>query len=355
VNFVSSWFKTTIMSKDYHYMRHALNLARTGQGRGKVNPSVGCVLVKNGHVIAAARTADGGRPHAETYALSQTNQAKGATAYVTLEPCAHEGETPSCAKELVKAGIVRVVIGCHDPDPRTAGQGIQILRDAGIEVVEGILEREAKTVHAGLLARIQKARPFVTLKTAISLDGKIALGNGESQWITDDLARRYAHIERLKHDAILTGSGTVKTDNPRFTVRLGGEEVEKPVFVLTSSAPPPNSHYRSNLSSPPRGEVAEWNEVGGGDLHATLEHIATQGINTLLIEGGAKITTSFLKSGLVDRLLVFRAPKIIGNDGLAAFGDLGFSDMNTIYNLRCAQTRMLGQDILDIYETCSQD
>lgn len=172
----------------------------------------------------------------------------------------------------------------------------------------------------------------------MSLDGKIALGNGDSKWITEDLARRYGHVERLKHDAILTGSGTVSVDNPKFTVRLGGEDITKPIYILSSSQP------SKNLKG-----------VNTNDLNATLEKIASDGINNLYIEGGAKITTSFLKSGLVDRLLVFRAAKIIGDEGLSAFGDLDISDMQNIYKLNHIETRRLGADTLDIYTRCSQD
>ena len=328
---------------DHHFMRHAINLARTGQGLTGVNPSVGCVLVKDGRVIAAARTANGGRPHAESIARSQTDQVKGATAYVTLEPCAHEGETPSCARLLVEAGVKRVIIGSHDPDPRTSGKGVALLQAAGIEVITDILKDEAHAVHAGFIKRVRENTPFVTLKTAISLDGKIALGNGESQWITGDLARRYAHVERLKHDAIITGSGTVKADSPAFTVRLGGAEIIKPVYVLSADpALKVKDHFHSV-------------HADHGDLAAVLNDLAAQGMNSILVEGGAGMSTSFLQSGLVDRLLVFRAPKIIGADGVNAFGTLDFQTMDDIYSLKHTQTRHLGVDTLDIYTSCSQD
>lgn len=325
------------MNTDLHYMRHALVIARRGLGRvGNFRPSVGCVLVKGGRVVAAARTGDNGAPHAEQAALANAGDtAKDATAYVTLEPCAHEGNTPSCAQELVKSGLKRVVIACQDPDNRTNGAGVKILENAGIKVEIGVCAREALEINRGFFLTITQNRPMVTLKSAMTLDGKIALGNGESQWITGELARRYTHLERAQHEAILVGAGTAKADQPKLTTRLPGLEHQSLRVILSDKV------YV--------GEKEEALDVDPKDLKAVLLALKDKGITRLLVEGGAKVAASFIEQNFVDRLLVFRAPSMIGADGLSGIADLEIQDMNALKHFKRQKIRMLGQDLLEIY------
>ncbi|MHA1599104.1 MAG: bifunctional diaminohydroxyphosphoribosylaminopyrimidine deaminase/5-amino-6-(5-phosphoribosylamino)uracil reductase RibD, partial [Alphaproteobacteria bacterium] len=222
---------------DLDHMRTALTLARRGLGMVSPNPSVGCVIVDvDGHVVGRGVTASGGRPHAETIALSVAgDKARDGTAYVTFEPCSHQGKTSPCAKALMKSGIRRVVIACEDPDHRVSGRGIAMLKSADIEVTEGVLEAEALALNAGFITRIKEGRPLFTLKTATSLDGRIATRSGDSQWITGDAARRTAHMLRARHDAVLVGIGTALADNPSLTCRLGGMEGYSPIRIVADS------------------------------------------------------------------------------------------------------------------------
>ncbi len=229
---------------DRRHMAHAIALGARGLGRVWPNPAVGCVIVRNGRVVGRGHTADGGRPHAETQALAIAGaQAKGATAYVSLEPCAHQGETPPCTEALVSAGISKVVVAFEDPDQRVAGRGLQALRDAGLDVECGLLEAKARDAQAGFLSRIEKGRPWLTLKLAATLDGRIATATGESQWITGPEARRAVHAMRMRHDAVMVGGGTARADDPTLTVRGIGAD-RQPVRIVVSR--------RANLPTPSR-------------------------------------------------------------------------------------------------------
>ncbi len=329
-------------------MQHALALAGRGQGRTSPNPSVGCVIVSaDGRLLGAARSAEGGRPHAEAQALDQAGDlARGGTAYVTLEPCASVTLTPSCADSLIAAGVARVVAAIEDPDSRTAGNGFAKLRAAGVEVVTGVLAKEAERTHAGFLSRIRSGRPLVTLKIAQSMDGHTASASGESKWITGEEARRYGHLLRAKSDAILVGIGTALADDPDLTCRLDGLEDHSPLRIVLDT----------------RLRLTEWSKLaqtakdvptlvfttmeGGGalttcgvevvrvakdargrpELDAVLKLLGERGINTLLVEGGASVHAAFLDRDLADRLEVFRAPLLLGGaghssiDALAALG-----------------------------------
>ncbi|UZK67972.1 bifunctional diaminohydroxyphosphoribosylaminopyrimidine deaminase/5-amino-6-(5-phosphoribosylamino)uracil reductase RibD [Sphingomonas sp. M1-B02] len=313
-------------------MAAALALSERGRGRTAPNPNVGCVIVQDDRVVGRGWTQPGGRPHAEAMALAQAGaKSRGATCYVTLEPCAHVSERgPACADLLIEAGVAGVVIALGDPDPRTNGQGITRLRAAGIEVAEGVGEASAREAMAGFLTRRAKGRPFVTLKLATSLDGRIALESGESRWITGPQARAHAHLERARHDAILVGRGTRAMDTPSLDVRLPGLEDRTPRrFLLTGQ--------------PGAGDDA-WGIVNAPSSIADLE-----GVDHLLVEGGAETAASFLREGLVDRLLLYRAPILIGA-GKPALGDIGLSDLATAHNRwRLADTRMLGSDRLEVY------
>jgi len=309
---------------DARWMSAALALSERTRGRTAPNPNVGCVLVKESRVVGRGWTQPGGRPHAEAMALSQAGEkSRGATCYVTLEPCAHASPRgPACADLLIAAGVARVVIALGDPDPRTNGQGVARLRTAGIHVVEGGAEAPARAAMAGFLTRRAKGRPFVTLKLATSLDGRIALASGESRWITGLEARAHAHLERARHEAILVGRRTAEIDRPKLDVRLPGLESRSPRRLILSSA---------------------------GDLSRPSDIADLEGVDHLLVEGGAETAAAFLCEGLVDRLLLYRAPILIGA-GKAALGDLGLADLASAHGRwRLTDTRMLGSDRLEVY------
>ena len=314
-------------------MAAALALAARGQGRTAPNPNVGCILTAGGRIIGRGWTQPGGRPHAEAMALAEAGAAAaGATAYVTLEPCAHVSPRgPACTDLLIAARPARVVAALGDPDPRTAGQGFARLRAAGIAVTEGVLAAEARRTMAGFLTRQALGRPHVTLKLATSLDGRIALASGESRWITGPEARAHAHLERSRHEAILIGRGTWQTDTPGLNVRLAGLEERSPRRIVLTSSPLPNA--------------TEWTTIRSPQAIATLA-----GVDHLLIEGGAQTAAAFLAADLVDRLLLYRAPILIGH-GKAALGDIGLTSLAQAHGRwHRLDSRPLGSDHLDVYE-----
>jgi diaminohydroxyphosphoribosylaminopyrimidine deaminase/5-amino-6-(5-phosphoribosylamino)uracil reductase len=314
-------------------MRSALVLARRGLGTVAPNPAVGCVIVKDGTTVGRGWTQPGGRPHAEAAALAQAGDAaRGATAYVTLEPCAHASKRgPRCADLLAASGVARVVIAAGDPDPRTNGGGTALLRKAGIAVATGILEAEARTAMAGYFSRRLAGRPHVTLKLATSLDGCIAMADGSSRWITGAAARAHAHVERARADLILVGRGTLDADTPRLDVRLAGLESRSPQPVL--------------LSQSADGLPSGWlHAATPGDIAA----LALPG-DRLLVEGGAGAASAFLAADLVDRLLIYRAPILIGG-GRHALGDIGLASLADAHGRwRIVDRRMLGPDSLEVY------
>jgi len=310
-------------------MGAALALAERGRGRTFPNPNVGCVVVKDDKVVGRGWTQPGGRPHAEGMALTEAGDAaRGATAFVTLEPCAHPSPRgPACAPSLAEAGIKRVVAALGDPDPRTCGRGFHDLRSAGVIVIEGVRADDARRSMAGFLTRQHRGRPYVTLKLAISLDGCIALTNSDSRWITGEAARAHVHLERARHEAILVGSGTYEADAPRLDVRLPGLADRSPQRVVLTSGEAPK----------------------GWTAMKAVTDIATLPADHLFVEGGAQTATSFLKAGLVDRLLLYTAPILLG--GKPALGDLGLTDLaaaHGVWNL--TESRMLGVDRLQVYE-----
>lgn len=311
-------------------MGAALALASRGRGRTAPNPSVGCVIVANGRVVGRGWTQDGGRPHAEAMALRQAGAAAtGATAYVTLEPCAHlSARGPACTDLLIAAGVARIVAAMGDPDPRTNGSGFARARDAGIAVVEGVREAEARSMIAGFLMRQASGRPYVTLKLATSLDGCIAMADGQSRWITGAQARAHTHLERSRHEAILVGRGTLVADAPRLDVRLAGLAARSPRRVLLSRRPEPG-----------------WEHVAAPQAIAGLA-----GVDHLMVEGGAGAAAAFLGADLIDRLLLYRAPVLIGR-GRAALGDIGLARLADAHGRwRLADARALGSDRLEVYE-----
>lgn len=317
------------MNDDARWMGAALALASRGLGTTAPAPAVGCVIVKDGRVVARGWTQPGGRPHAEEMALAAAD-ARGATAYVTLEPCAHPGRGPKpCSDLLIDAGVARVVAGCTDPDPRTAGKGFERLRAAGIEVITGVREAEAKAAIAGFWMRQTKGRPRVTLKLALSIDGRIALPSGESKWITGPEARAHAHLERARADLIVVGRGTLDADKPGLDVRLPGLEGRSP--------------HRAVLS---RGA----HQTGGLRVTSPEAIDVVEGVNDVLVEGGAGAAAAFLAADRIDRLLVYRAPIIVG-DGLAGIADIGLTDLTSAHGRwRQVDSRTLGADRLETYE-----
>lgn len=315
-------------------MGAALALSERGRGRTAPNPNVGCVIVRDGRVVGRGWTRPGGRPHAEAMALAEAGEAaRGATVYVTLEPCAHVSPRgPACADLLVAAGVGAVVAALGDPDPRTDGQGFDRLRAAGIAVTTGVMAAEAAAAMSGFLTRRALGRPQVTLKLATSLDGCIARADGESQWITGAPARAHAHLERARHEAILVGRGTCDADAPRLDVRLPGLEDRSPRrFLLTRH---PGVH--------PEGD---WTCIDSPRAITGLS-----GVDHLLVEGGAGAASAFLADDLVDRLLFYRAPILIGG-GRPALGDIGLTRLADAHDRwRLRDARMLGIDRLEIYE-----
>jgi diaminohydroxyphosphoribosylaminopyrimidine deaminase/5-amino-6-(5-phosphoribosylamino)uracil reductase len=312
-------------------MAAAIALSGRTQALTAPNPNVGCIVTQAGCIVGRGWTQPGGRPHAEAMALDQAGEAaRGATAYVTLEPCAHESPRgPTCVDSLIAAGVSRVVIALTDPDARTNGQGIARLQAAGIDVAAGLLADDARRAMAGWLMQHHASRPFITLKLATSLDGCIALASGESKWITGDAARAHGHLERARTNMILVGGETGRADAPRLNVRLPGLEARSPARALLT-----------------RGAAAP----GWMALSAPDQVHGLAGVHYLLVEGGAQTAAAFLKAGLVDRLLLYRAPILIGG-GRACLGDIGLGRLADAQGQwQLADSRLLGKDQLDVYE-----
>ena len=352
------------------HMRAALALARRGLGQTSPNPSVGCVIVKNNRVIGRGFTAPGGRPHAEIQALAAAGDAaRGATAYVTLEPCSFTGKSGPCTEALSHAGITRVVLGAADPHPKVNGAGIAKLRAEGIEVIENILRAACEDSIAGFASVIRHNRPLITLKLASSLDGKIATAKGESQWISGAEARRVAHALRGRHDAILVGVGTVLADDPELTCRIEGFRTAPLVRIVV------DSHLRTPLLSQlVRGAAKNplWilhrdgadklrikalesagvklfelpSASAGIDLAAGMQALAKHGLTRVLVEGGGTIAAGLLRAGLVDRLAWFHAPRIIGGDGWPAAHGFGVGALADAPRFLPLEQRRIGDDML---------
>ena len=316
---------------DRRFMAAAIALCERGRGLSTPNPNVGCLIVSDGIIVGRGWTQRGGRPHAEAQALDQAlDRAHGATAYVTLEPCFHlSPRGPRCADLMVRAGVKRVVIALRDPDPRTDGQGADHLRAHGLDVEMGLMAAEATTAMRGFVFRQTLGRPAVTLKLGLSLDGRIALADGSSRWITGEAARAHAHLERSRHDAILVGGGTLRADAPRLDVRLRGLEDRSPRRLLLSR------------KKAPKG----WGCIAQPEDIADLDRV-----DHLMVEGGAETAAAFLRADLIDRLLLYRAPIIVGQ-GLAAIGDIGLSELGDAHGRwRLTDERRLGEDLLEVYE-----
>ena len=311
-------------------MAAAITLATRGRGRTAPNPAVGCILVRDGRVVGRGWTRPGGRPHAEAIALDEAGEAaRGATAYVTLEPCAHQSlRGPACANSLIAAGVARVVVAHRDPDPRTDGKGIARLTAAGIAVDCGLGQADAARAMAGFLTRQRLGRPHVTLKLGLSLDGCIALSSGESRWITCPAARAHAHLERARAELIVVGRGTLEADAPRLDVRLPGLEDRAPIRAVLGHGAAPD----------------------GWIALRTPQAIADTSALDVLVEGGAGAAAAFLAADLVDRLVIYRAPILIG-DGKQGLSDIGLVHLDGAHGRwRLHDARTLGSDRLEVYE-----
>lgn len=350
-------------------MIHALALAARGFGRTWPNPAVGCVIVQGSRIVGRGWTQPGGRPHAETMALAQAGDAaRGATAYVSLEPCAHHGKTPPCAGALIAAGVARVVTALTDPDPRVAGQGHAILRGAGIRVTEGILTAQATAANAGFLKRVTQGLPLVMLKLATTLDGRIATQGGESRWITGPQARRAVHAMRLCHDAVLVGSGTALADDPDLTVRdlgsghqpvrividstlrhsadsrLGRTAGQNPVWMVHTAAAPATA--RDAWAKTGARLIEAPTRDGHVDLDAAMRLLAQCGLTRIFCEGGATLAAGLIRAGLVDRLAHFTAGVMIGAEGQAALGPLDVMALKDAPRARLLSVQTVGPDTL---------
>lgn len=329
-----------VTDADTRWMDYALRLGRRALGTTAENPNVGCVIVKDARVVGVGWTQPGGRPHAETQALAMAGDAaRGATAYVTLEPCAHHGKTGPCAEALVRAGIARVVTAIEDPDPRVSGGGHAIMERAGIRFESGIRADEARRDMAGFLTRIVSKRPQVILKMAFSADHKIAGGVGQRTAISGPEAKARVHLLRAQCDAILVGMGTVLADDPELSCRHPGLEHRSPIpFVLSRTGELPHqSHLARRHAEVLRGSVVE-----------ALAELGQRGINRLMVEGGARVARSFLEAGLVDQFHVIRSPKSLGAEGVDGLAGLPLDQALQPFDM--IEQEKLGSDLLTVYE-----
>jgi diaminohydroxyphosphoribosylaminopyrimidine deaminase/5-amino-6-(5-phosphoribosylamino)uracil reductase len=363
---------------DRRFMAAALGLARRGLGNVWPNPAVGCVLVKDGRVVGRGWTQPGGRPHAETEALARAGEAsRGATAYVTLEPCSHHGHTGPCADALIRAGVARVVVAIGDPDPRVAGQGLATLRKAGIVVETGLLAEQAAAINRGYLIRAEAGQPMVTLKLATTLDGRIAAHTGDSHWITGEPARAAAHGLRASHDAVAIGIGTAVTDDPSLTCRLPGMPIRPPIRIVFDTRL--QLPLTLDLIATAR-EVPTWivtleammdllpaerietfrrlgvdvipvaaRETGRLSIAAALTALAERGLTRLLVEGGGRLAASFVDEKLVDALVIFRSGIVLGGDAIPAVAGLGLEAIADAPAFRLVDSRQIGQDRMESY------
>ena len=357
---------------DTRYMALALSLGRRGQGAVWPNPAVGCVIVKDSRIVGRGWTAPGGRPHAETQALAQAGgAAHGADVYVTLEPCAHHGQTPPCAQALIDAGVARVVVAVNDSDPRVDGRGISLLRAAGVTVETGVLETSARADHAGFFARTDLGRPMVTLKLASSFDGRIATATGESQWLTDAPARRVVHAMRARHDAVMVGGGTARHDDPSLTVRDIGIDRQPTRIVLSRRLNLPLSgnlartaaHIPLILCHGPNPDPLlrqTWTDLGatlvpcperGGqlDILQALQQLGAMGLTRIFCEGGSALAASLIGADLVDQLIGFTAGLVIGAEGLPAIGAMGLAQLERAPRYRLDQSLHIGPDLMHVW------
>ena len=350
------------------FMKMALALGQRALGQTAPNPAVGCVIVKDGRVVGRGVTARGGRPHGEPQALAQAGaRARGACVYVSLEPCAHEGQTPPCARALIDAGVAQVVIAAQDPNPDVRGRGAAMLRAAGIQVVTGVLEPEATLAHGGFFKVMQQGLPWVTLKLAASLDGRIATQGGQSQWITGPQARRMVHLQRARHDAVLVGAGTLRADDPSLTVRDLGVTHQPARVVMSRNLDIPlnaklaqTAHdipvYLVHSTDADANLVSAWQGLGAHmvavpanaarhmDPRAALAALAQAGLTRIYCEGGGMLASALLQRDVVDEICVFQAGKVIGAEGRPMIGPLAVDQLDHAPAFHLVDHHRLGPD-----------
>ena len=356
---------------DVRHMRSALELAAGGTGWVSPNPLVGCVIVNSGEVVGRGYHQRFGGPHAEVHALREAgNRAKGAVLYVTLEPCCHTGKTPPCVDAILQARLGRVVAAMRDPNPRVDGGGLSRLESAGVEVTVGVCEAEAQRLNEAFIKHIITRRPFVTSKSAITLDGKIATRSGASRWITGEAARAAGHQLRHANDAILVGIGTAVQDDPQLTARLPGQPGANPLRIVVDSTlrlspgaqvADVTAERRTLIATTERAEGAKVKTLeargvevirlpacgdGRVNLDALYAVLGGRGIASILVEGGAVLTAALLRQRLIDKMVFFVAPKIIGGDGVSAFGPCGIDTMEQALSLRDLTSRKVGDDLM---------
>ena len=356
---------------DLFYMTTALELAKKGEGFVSPNPMVGAVVVKSGEIVGQGFHEAAGKAHAEVNAIDDARErAKDATLYVTLEPCNHTGRTPPCTEKILGAGIKRVVMAMADPNPNVKGGGADFLTEHGVEVTSGVCEAEAKKLNEFFIKHIRTGMPFVILKCAATLDGRIATRTGDSKWVTGEKSRQYVHKLRHATDAIMVGIGTVKADNPRLTTRLGGIECVNPIrvildsrlsisekakvlrpgsdaetIIMTSASAPPEKKAVLEKIGARVIEVPE--KMGGLDLRAVLEALGKRGVTSILVEGGSRVVASVLAAGLVDKINFFYAPKILGgDDGVPICKGPGPSLMMDCIQIRDTTLHQFGDDFM---------
>ncbi len=353
---------------DHQFMTRAIQLAKKGLYTTDPNPRVGCVLVKDDQIIGEGWHQYAGEPHAEINALKQAGEnAKGATAYVSLEPCGHQGRTPPCADALINAGIVHVVAAMQDPNPQVSGSGLKRLADAGIKTKSGLLEEQAKALNPGFIKRMSKGLPYVRAKLAMSLDGRTAMASGESMWITGDAARRDVQKLRARSSAILTGSGTVLADDPSLNVRLTADEldicgeVRQPLRVIIDNhlscsqnakmfgLPGKNLIFTAASSSEhwqkDSVEIVQLAEQGNRiSLHNAMLNLAEREINEVHVEAGSVLCGALLEAGLIDEIIIYMAPHIMGDDAKGLFHLPGLKEMKQRIDLEIKDIRPIGKD-----------
>jgi diaminohydroxyphosphoribosylaminopyrimidine deaminase/5-amino-6-(5-phosphoribosylamino)uracil reductase len=350
-------------------MKRALTLARRGVGKTSPNPAVGCVVVQNNEIVGEGWHRKAGTPHAEVHALLMAGErARGAEIFVTLEPCDHYGKTPPCTEALIRAGVARVFVGMTDPNPLVSGKGMATLRSAGIEVECGILEQDCRELNEPFIKHMTTGMPFVILKCAMTLDGKTATESGDSKWITSDNSRRYVHRLRAMVDAVMVGVGTVLADDPQLTCRMGVRGRDPLRVIVDSRLRTPLSAALFNMNSPAKtilatiepdssrrgaledagAEILACRESDGRvDLEDLLGKLGARGVQSVLLEGGRELAGSALRSGIIDKFLLFYAPKLLGTEGgLGLCGGAGPDRMADAFRLRDVTVRRFGEDIL---------